>query len=510
MSFFSAGTFVVWGGIAYQFGWVAISIQWTMCIGALITGFFIAPKWKGTGSLTAAEYIHKRFGPGVQKVYIYIFMFVSLFLKGSILYAVAKLIGSSINQPFVPTAIILGIFMISYTAVGGLWAVMVTDIIQFVVLTATVLLIFPIALHGVGGIDQFIQHVPPGFLNATNGQYTPMFIFAYAVYHTVYIGGNWTFVQRYTSVKDGRSASKVAFLFAGLYFISPVIWMLPPMFYHNINPNLHGLDTENAYLYMCKRLLPPGLLGLMLTAMYFSTSASANTVLNVVSAIFTNDIYKSYINTAASDQKLMKIAKLSSWCIGTGMIAIALIIPFIGGIVKLTISIGAITGGPLLAPPIWGLFSKNLSGRSILQITLVSLLANLSTHIGIGPFSLRLSVSQQMLFGIFFPLLLLGIYELGISNKRQLNKEESVDPLGDTAITNKDQENERTGIAQNIYGLKVISFSLIFLAALLFGLGLISHQYLKLVASIAAVIFVSAIIPWEAAKKASQRLKNLN
>src|SRR5690349_18873852 len=46
MSFFSAGTFVAWGSIAYKYGWVSITIQWTMCIGAVITGLFLAPRWK--------------------------------------------------------------------------------------------------------------------------------------------------------------------------------------------------------------------------------------------------------------------------------------------------------------------------------------------------------------------------------------------------------------------------------------------------------------------------------
>lgn len=57
MGFFSAGTFVVWGSIAYSMGWVSITIQWTMAIAGFIVGLLIAPKWHKTGALTAAEYI---------------------------------------------------------------------------------------------------------------------------------------------------------------------------------------------------------------------------------------------------------------------------------------------------------------------------------------------------------------------------------------------------------------------------------------------------------------------
>ena len=68
MSFFSAGTFVVWGSIAYKHGWVAVTIQWTMCLAGIIIGFFIAPKWQKTRVLTAAEFIKDRLGLKVQKV----------------------------------------------------------------------------------------------------------------------------------------------------------------------------------------------------------------------------------------------------------------------------------------------------------------------------------------------------------------------------------------------------------------------------------------------------------
>jgi Na+/proline symporter len=281
MSFFSAGTFVAWGSIAYKYGWVAITIQWTMCIGALVTGFWIAPRWKKTGALTAAEFIRYRLGTKVQKVYIFIFTLVNLFIKGSVLYPVSKLVSTSLHLPLVQTTIGLGFLMISYTAAGGLWAVMVTDILQFVVLTASVFILLPISFDKIGGLENFTYTVPEDFFQLLNGEYTIGFIIAFALYHISYIAGNWTFVQRYTSVSSPRSARKVAFLFAALYLVSPIVWMLPPMIYKVLNPSLQGLEVENAYLYMCQLVLPAGLLGLMLTGMYFSTSASANTALNV-------------------------------------------------------------------------------------------------------------------------------------------------------------------------------------------------------------------------------------
>lgn len=506
MSFFSAGTFVAWGAIAYKHGWVAVTIQWTMCIGALVTGLYLAPKWKATGNLTAAEFIKARLGSKVQKSFIYIFTIVSVFIKGSVLYSVAKLVSASLGYPVIPVTIVLGILMISYTAVGGLWAVMVTDILQFVVLTAAVIIIIPMVFKEAGGVQHFIDHVPGDFFHLVNGEYTWWFILAFTIYHIFYIGGNWTFVQRYTSVDTPKSASKVAYLFAGLYILSPIIWMLPPMVYQSINPGLTGLDTENAYIMVCKQVLPVGLLGLMLTGMYFSTSASANTALNVVSAVFTNDIYKGSINPNASDKKLMFVARASSWFFGIFMILIALGVPYIGGVVEFTISLGAITGGPLLLPPIWALFSKRLTGKATINITVVSLLVNLLFKMVI-PFinGYKLSRGNEMLLGVLLPLLLLLMYEFIIS-KRNVVSRDYVDyrlyKADKKAHATQISEEEHAAIkAQNKFGLKMIAFSLVFIAVLLLILAYITSSGGGTVTVISISIFLGAIIPWRASKK---------
>lgn len=508
MSFFSAGTFVAWGSIAYKHGWVAITIQWTMCIGALITAVYLAPRWKRTGALTAAEFIRERLGLTVQKTYIFIFTLVSVFIKGSVLYPVAKLVSASLDLPLVPCTIGLGLFMIAYTAVGGLWAVMVTDILQFVVLSAAVFILLPLSFNKVGGWEGFTNNIPDDFFNLLNGEYTLGFVAAFVIYHICYIGGNWTMVQRYTSVDSEKSAKKVAFLFAGLYLISPVIWMFPPMIYKAINPALTGLDTENAYLMICKLVLPPGLLGLMLTGMYFSTSASANTALNVVSAVFTNDIYKGMVNPAASDRQLIRVARGSSWFFGLGMIGIALLVPAAGGIVEVVLSISAISGGPLLAPPLWALFSKRLNGRTTLWITGIGLCVNLFFKT-LAPLLLdfKLSRGMETIVGVGLPLLLLLAYELWARSKDLIANEYTIYMLS------KDQRKQEAAAAdpeeeleikkQNRFGLQVIAGALLFTAVMLFILSFLTTDGTLVTAGVAVVVLLSAAIPFSAARKVS-------
>ncbi|WP_019987595.1 sodium:solute symporter family protein [Rudanella lutea] len=512
MSFFSAGTFVAWGSIAYKYGWVAITIQWTMCIGALVTGLYLAPRWKATGALTAAEFIRQRLGLTVQKAYIFIFTLVSVFIKGSVLYPVAKLVSTSLNLPLVPCTVGLGIFMIAYTAVGGLWAVMVTDILQFVVLSAAVFILLPLSFDRVGGFDAFTNKVPDDFFNLLAGEYTLGFVLAFVFYHIAYIGGNWTFVQRYTSVDSPKSSRKVAFLFAGLYLVSPIIWMLPPMIYKAIDPSLTGLDTENAYLKICQLVLPPGLLGLMLTGMYFSTSASANTALNVVSAVFTNDIYKGLINPGASDKQLIRVARGSSWFFGLGMIGIALLVPAAGGIVEVVLSISAISGGPLLAPPLWALFSKRLTSQVTLWITGIGLSVNLFFKV-LSPWLLdyKLTRATETVIGVGLPLLLLLAYELWAARRT------ATSPDYENYLRARDQKREDARLAvdpeeaqairqQNRFGLQVIAVSLVFTAVMLLGLSFLTTEGRGITAGIAVLVLAGALIPWRASKQTPTEL----
>ena len=139
------------------------------------------------------------------------------------------------------------------------------------------------------------------------------------------MAGNWAYVQRYTSVATPKDAQKVGWLFGALYVISPLFWMLPPMIYRIINPNLVGAESEGAYLLMCKEVLPAGMMGLMLVGMIFATSSSVNTTLNIAAGVFTNDLFK-HFKPHASDAELMRVGKLSTVVLGLITICVALVV----------------------------------------------------------------------------------------------------------------------------------------------------------------------------------------
>lgn len=497
MGFFSAGTFVVWGAIAYSLGWVSVTIQWTMAIAGLVVGFFIAPRWHRTGTLTAAEYIQKRLGSKTQKAYTYIFLFISIFTTGSFLYPVGKILEVSTGLPLNTSIILLGIFCILYVSAGGLWAVVSTDVIQFIILTAAVLIVVPLSFDKIGGVQHFINSASDGFFQLFNGEYTLPFIVAFGVYNAIFIGGNWAYVQRYTSVKTKSDSQRVGWLFGCLYVVSPVLWMLPPMVYKILNPSLPNLESEGAYLLICKEVLPSGLLGMMLAGMIFATASSLNANLNISSGVVTNDIFKR-LKPDSSDKTLMRVARISTIVFGLLAIGIALLVPLMGGIVNVVISIAALTGVPLYLPIIWSLFSKRQTGKTILTTTLLSLVVNgFFKFVSPVMFDFALDRAGEMILGVIFPALCLAVFEVyfKITNRvsdRYINyqvmeqdvafRKQHLTPEEDLA-----QKNE------NDFSRKVIGTAILFVGIAIAILSLIAKSRLEIVLPIAVLIFTIGV-----------------
>ncbi len=472
MSFFSAGTFVVWGSIAYELGWVSITIQMTMCVSGFLVAYIIAPAWRKTNSLTAAEFVRDRLGNNVQKFYTYIILLLSLAYAGAFLYPVAKIINVSTGFSVNACIIVLGVLILLYTVVGGLWAVIITDVLQFVILSASVIIVVYLSLKEVGGFEQFVEKAPEGFFSWTSGDYNWWFIAGMAIFNTIFIGGNWAYVQRYTSVRDAKDAKKVGLTFGWLYLLSPFLWMLPPMIYKVLNPSLPGLENEGAYLLICKQVLPLGILGLMLGGMVFATASSVNTTLNLAASVITNDIYK-VLKPNASLKQIMYMAKLSTVLFGLGTITVALLVPALGGIVNVVLSVGAVTGCSLYGPIIWAIYSKRHTGKSILWITVISLAVNTGLKFFAEDlFGAPLSRANEMFWGSVLPLSLLLFYELfAIAQNRQ-----SQDYIKYAKLKANDTVVEQIEGEQNTFGFKVLATALLVVSILMIALGIMAKE----------------------------------
>jgi len=497
MGFVSASTFVVWGSIAYSSGWVAITIQWAMSIAGLVTGIFIAPKWHKTKSLTAAEYICHRLGIQTQKTYSYIYLSIMVFLKGVCLYAVAIVLQVTTGISLYLWIGLLGAIVILYTTFGGLWAVVVTDVLQFIILISAGLILLPLSFDKIGGISGFVnsiqsQHIND-FFNLSDHKYTISFLLGFLFYNIFYLGGQWSFIQRYTSVATPRESKKVGVLFGLFYIVAPVIWMLPPMIYRAVNPGLVGIESEQAYMQMCKTVLPSGMLGLITISLIFATNSSVQGFLNISAGVITNDLFKT-LYPQSSEKLLMRVARLATLLMGLIVILMGMLVPLMGGATNVILSVASITGGAMYFPLIWTLFSKRQNSYTVLGTTIIALIISLAYKFVIPAITGNsLSRAAEMVMGVLVPMSIIAFFEIALRLKKSPATEFEnyqrylsikIDSNAQPSTIPVDSEGE------NKFGKRMISIGIISTGLIIGGLGVIAENGKAYVLGMAVVLIL--------------------
>lgn len=391
MTMFSAGTFVVWGGIAYERGLVAVSINLCYGVAALAAGYFLAGRWKNLGIDSPAEYVSLRFGKPALHLYTWTMLMFRMVGVAVALYALAKIMVALMplgeGVPFRDPAtgnlalhwpvLLFGLVVVVYTMVGGLWAVLMTDVLQFIVLTLAVLFVSVLILFKAGDAGASLQQIPENFLKPTSGEYGMLFLAGWAAIHFFMIGAEWAFVQRYLCVENARAAKKATYLFAALYLVSPVLWFLPPMVFRVIEP---GLDKEQAYILACQSVLPAGMVGLMVAAMFSATASMVSSQLNVFAGVLTQDIYKRLLRPDSSEQELVRTGRMATALLGFALIGIALMVPRMGGAERVIVALTSLIVTPLLAPSVWGLLRRNTSLGHVFVTVAICFMAGLVTY----------------------------------------------------------------------------------------------------------------------------------
>ena len=393
MTMFSAGTFVVWGGIAYRYGFVAVAINMCYGVAALIVGWFLAGYWRKIGVNSAPEFLQLRFGTSIVQFYTWFQGTIGIFAIGGAIYALSKIVCALVplpeghlladpgtgmlSVPFASVTLCVMVILIAFS--GGLWAVLMTDVLQFVILVVSVVFVVPLILNEAGGWSSFIDQVPEGFTAPIASDFTWWFLTGWIVIHFFKIGGEWSFVQRYTCVPTAKDAKKAAFIFGAMYLISPLFWMLPALVYRVLDPTA---DFEQAYILACQMVLPAGMMGLMVAAMASATASAATSQLNVFAGAFTTEVYQRLLNVNASEKELVSAGRIFTVLLGGIVIAGALLIPRYG-YTSFIIDLTTLLTGPLVLPTIWGLFSRKIGLQAIWATTFIGFAAAVIVKFGL-------------------------------------------------------------------------------------------------------------------------------
>ena len=387
---------------------------------------------------------------------------------------------------------------------------------QFVVLMAAVLLVLPLAFIRVGNVSEFIQQMPAGFMSPTapDMEYTWFFLAMWVVIHIFVWGGEWQFAQRYVCVPTVKEAKKTAYIIGILYLFSPIIWMLPPLLYRGINP--HAFHEE-AYILMCKEVLPVGMLGLMIAAMLSATSSTVASVINVYAGAYTYDLYYAYIAPKASERHLVWAGRVITVILGGVLIASCLIISR-ADVTKFVIMFSALLYTPWLLPTLWGLFSKRIGQKDFwvtvgtsMMIIIVFMVCFNSTFGGLmrtvppikGSAFLSYIDSHpkttSLVLGNVPPVMILAIL--------QFLRRNMVNPGWDKVLQRVNDYSKETKLSpESLFPAKVIAWSLGILGLAMIYVTIISEKDKKVLAVFTGVMITLSLILFILIKRYEKKL----
>lgn len=523
MTIFSASTFVVWGGVAYRSGMVAVVIGMVLGISSLFVGLFLAGKWSRQGINSPAEYLGVRFNQSVVRFYTIVGIIGRGVHMAVGLYAISIMAVALIPLPpghllanpqtghlsVTYAVLILGVITIIYTAAGGFLAVLMTDVVQFAVLFGMILIMVPLSLKSVGGVGSFIEKAPEGFFSLFSDDYSWGWMVLWLFLNFFTIGGDWAFVQRYISVPSPKDAKKSAYLVGILYLVTPVIWYTPTLMYRVINPDA---NPEQAYMLMSQAILGVGMLGMMLAAMISATLSTVSGTLNVFANVFTYDIFRAF-RPNASDRLLIIVGRVFTYAFGILITLMAVMIPYFGGAEKVVVPVLTLVISPLFIPSVWGLFSKRINARGVWISMIITYLLAIVIKAGFVDNLIGKNVAfVDALIGFIVPFSILLVMEAFVWHKEKDPGWMRVLRLSEQRNIHQESELQKSRLAGSLYSrmaIKIMMGTYAAIGVIMCGLALLGYDEhgTMLWYGLVFLIVSAAVLFWNY-KRSSESLKN--
>lgn len=343
------GFSIAMGGLGFTLG---LSASWLVAISALsvvLVSFLMVPKVKHWSDrvrgLTTGDIFEARFDARTGTVAAVVIAIAWFSFVGGQVIAGGKLLQVTLELDLTLAIILSGIVILAYTTMGGLKAVIYTDVFQMIVLLIGILfLMVPIGFYKIGGWNAMVIHFEASdatrsMLSFSAIGWKQLVGWFLAIFPVWFI--SIAAMQRIVAARDEKTASR-AFLLTGV----PIEWplfaigsTLVGMFARMLMPDL--ADAELATPMMIMTLLPAGIAGFVIAAYIAAVMSTADSCLIGPVAIFTNDIYQKRINPEATNIQLMRVARLATLVMGSVAILVAYLIPNVLDLILYAYTFGA-------------------------------------------------------------------------------------------------------------------------------------------------------------------------
>lgn len=366
MSYLSALSIIVYAGLGYQYGMVALTLYWTTVPAGLLATWLFARRWRRAGVITPTQFLEERFSPAIRQLFVWSGVPLKIIDESLKVVAIGIFVSAGLDISATTSMVAIGITIVIYSVAGGLWAVVVTDFVQFVLVTGAVLLLLPLSYRATGGWTHFVHAVPLSFFHPVHSPYVWSYVVAFLVLSCLSLSGNWSLIQKFYSARSDREAVQMGWLASLLFLLLPPIWIFTGMLARAfVSP--HGFDPQTIYARLAAQLLPYGMLGLMVAALFAATMSVLSSGYNVMSAVLTLDVYHRWIRPQAEQKETVLVGRILTAAIGIIVLLIALAVSYYHwSIFNTMVAAFGFLLPPTVLPLLAGLLSRRLSSTGAL------------------------------------------------------------------------------------------------------------------------------------------------
>jgi solute:Na+ symporter, SSS family len=389
---FAADTPLFVTGVVAEKGIAGNWLWWNQVVAWALAMVFFAQLWRRAGIMTDAEFIELRYGGrpgaflrGFKAVYTPVIF--STWTIAWVMLGMHKIVSATLGRPAwaadLQTAVegafglapgsvdlwkwivLISLFLVTtfYTALSGLWGIVITDLVQFTVKMTAAVLFAIWAVKAVGGMDMLRERLTTefgaerasnlfAFFPERESPWMPISTFA------IYLGVLWWgdcggfAAQRFFSTRSERDSVLTAVWYSIAHFaLRPWAWIVVALVSLVYYPHLP--DPEMGYPRLMMEVLPVGLRGMMIASLLAAFMSTVNTHLNWNASYFVGDVYIRFIAPAASERQRVRVSRLAVLGFAALAIVIAYFMTSIGGAVVILLNLQAGIGLVIMLRWFW-------------------------------------------------------------------------------------------------------------------------------------------------------------
>ena len=375
-TYIGAMTFLGGPAWAYSEGFsvIFIHINYPIAVFVVITVFL--PFFYNSGVASIYDYLERRFGMKSRSLMAGIFLFGNIAYSGIMLYTTALVLQFITGIPVIDSILVIATVALAYTMLGGISAVIWTDVAQTVILLVGALIVLVTLIGALPGgfgeslVELKAQGLTDPFVTTTDPSVVATIwtgVLAMSIYHVVVYGVNQMMVQRTLTAKTIGDAKKSYAMMAYLAIFIFALFFLIGLLFHSY---YGGREFENGNTIMLEFIAGvgvPRLMGIIAAAVVAASMSSLDSSLNSLATVTTIDFYQQYFKKDGSPEHYLKASRL--FTLAWGIIIVVPAIAFMGSdgsVLEILSKIGSFFVGAKLAAYGLGFYSRHTTEKGLL------------------------------------------------------------------------------------------------------------------------------------------------